>query len=325
MSSPSLSAYELAPEHIDSDIDPNDIIPHQLQFLVPAEDLTDEQLKEHARCVDEGVRVASIVETIRTSTVDIVREYDNFSEHNPDDAIRPTAEEAISRLLEDAQRQTRGINIAAGSIHVNESNRTASVSLDDPTWTIYQEISVDPLLDEVITRQQILRSSQERDANKLPFVDKVNAVLYHEDAYNALRSKARYSASISLFVDLADDSLALVNGMDESIQELKEVQREMVNLTKKIARIGEKYKKRQREILRHRAKLCNYRATEEEVKVLINEVYLKFFRVDHRDSIPLKRPSKPRRHTAAHRAAIDAALEEYYHRREEPLVASSST
>ena len=65
--------------------------------------------------------------------------------------------------------------------------------------------------------------------------------------------------------------------MDESIEKLKEVQKELTNLTKKIARVGGKYEKRQREISRHRAKLCEYEATEKEVKVLINEVYLKFF------------------------------------------------
>ena len=64
MSSPSLSSYKLAPEYINSDIDPNDIVPRALCFLVPAEDLTDKQLEEHARRIDEGVRVASIVETI---------------------------------------------------------------------------------------------------------------------------------------------------------------------------------------------------------------------------------------------------------------------
>ena len=41
MSSPSLSNYELAPEYIDSDIDPNDIVPRTLHFLVPADDLND--------------------------------------------------------------------------------------------------------------------------------------------------------------------------------------------------------------------------------------------------------------------------------------------
>ena len=223
----------------------------------------------------------------------MVAEYDDISEHNSDEAVHSTAKEAIHRLLEDAQRHTRGINVAAGPVTIDESNGTASVDLDDPAWTTYQEIPVDPLLDEVITRRQILRSLQERDANKLPFVTKVNTVLYHSDAYNTLRSKARYPTSVALFVDLADDSLALVNGIDESIQELKEVQRELTNLTTKIARIGGKYEKRQREISRHRAKLCEYRAMEEEVKVLINEVYLKFFRVDHGDTVPLKRASKP--------------------------------
>ena len=96
-----------------------------------------------------------------------------------------------------------------------------------------------------------------------------------------------------LFVDLADDSLALVNSMDESIQKLKEVQRELTNLTKKIARVERKYEKRQREIARHRAKLCEYGATEEEVKTLVNEVYLKFFRVESGDTVPLKCTSKP--------------------------------
>ena len=277
MFSPSLSFYELAPEYLDSDIDPNDIIPRALRFLVPAEDLTDEQLEEHTRHVDEGVRVASIVETIRTSTIDRVREYDDHSEHNPDDALRPTAEEAISRLLEDAQRQTRRINVAAGPINVDKSTETASVELGDPAWTTYQEIPVDPLLDEVITRRQILRSPEQQEADKLPFVNKVNAVLYHSEAYDALRSKARYPTSVALFVDLADDSLALVNGMDDSIEELKEVQREMANLARKVARVGGKIEKQQREISRHHAKLCEYGATEEEVKVLINKVYLKFF------------------------------------------------
>ena len=113
--------------------------------------------------------------------------------------------------------------------------------------------------------------------------------------------------------------------MEESIQELKDVQREMANLMKKIARVRGKIEKRQREISRHRAKLCEYGATEEEVKVLINEVYLKFFRTDSGSAILLKRAKHPRRHTAAHQAAIDAALEAYYRREEEQPVASSST
>ena len=289
MSSPSLSAYELAPEHIDSDIDPNDTVPRALQFLVPANDLTDDQLEEHARRIDEGVRAASVVETIRISTVDMVREYDDHSEHNPDDAICPTAEEALSRLLEDTQRQTRGINVAAGPINVDESTGTASVELGDPAWTTYQEIPVDPLLDEVITRRQIFRSPEQQEADKLPFVNKVNAVLYHSEAYNTLRAQVRYPTSVALFVDLADDSLALVNGMDDSIQELKEVQRELANLTRKVARVGGKIEKRQREISRHRAKLCEYGKTEEEVKVLIDKTYLEFFRTDSGSAIPLKR------------------------------------
>ena len=92
--------------------------------------------------------------------------------------------------------------------------------------------------------------------------------------------------------------------MDDSIQELKEVQRE---------------------ISRHRVKLCEYGATEEEVKVLINEVYLKFFRTDGGSAIPLKHAKLPRRHTKAHWTAVDVALEAYYRREEEQPVASSST
>ena len=128
-----------------------------------------------------------------------------------------------------------------------------------------------------------------------------------------------------LFVDLADDSLTLMNGMDDSIQELKEVQREMANLTRKVARVGGKIEKRQREISRHRAKLCEYGATEEAVKELVNEVYLKSFRTSSGSAIPLKHAKLPQRHTAAHRAAVDANLESYYRRQEEALVASSST
>ena len=325
MSSPSLSAYKLAPEHIDNDIDPNDIVPRELRFLVPAEDLNDEQLEEHARSVDKGVRMASVVETIRTGAVDMVKEYDDFSEHNSSDAVRLTAEEALSRLVEDAQRQTRGINVAAGPINVEEDTGTASVELADPAWTTYQELPVDPLLDEVITRRQILRSPEQQEVDKLPFVSKVNAVLYHSDAYNALRSKARYPTSVALFVDLADNSLALVNSMDDSIEELQEVQRELANLSKKVAQVGGKIEKRQREVSRHRAKLCEYGAMEEEVKVLINEVYLKFFRTDSGRAIPNKAAKLPRRHTKAHCVAVDALLESYYHREEEEPVASSLT
>ena len=113
--------------------------------------------------------------------------------------------------------------------------------------------------------------------------------------------------------------------MDELIDELKEIQRELTNLTRKIARVGGKYEKRQREISRHRNKLCEYGATEEEVKVLVNEVYLKFFRAVDGRSEPLKHTNKPRCHTAAHKVTVDATLEAYYHRQEEPLVASSST
>ena len=62
--------------------------------------------------------------------------------------------------------------------------------------------------------------------------------------------------------------------MDKTMQELREVQRELTNLTKRLAQVGGKYEKRQREIRRHCAKLCEYRATEDEVKEVINEVYL---------------------------------------------------
>ena len=64
MSSPSLSIYELAPEHIDSEVDPNNIVPQTLRFLVPEDNATDEQLEEHAQRIDEGVRVGHIVQTI---------------------------------------------------------------------------------------------------------------------------------------------------------------------------------------------------------------------------------------------------------------------
>ena len=112
--------------------------------------------------------------------------------------------------------------------------------------------------------------------------------------------------------------------MDDSIQELKEVQREMANLTKKIARVGGKIEKRQREISRHRAKLCEYGATEDAVKELVNEVYLKSFRTNSGSAIPLKCAKLPQRHTAAHRAAVDATLASYYQQDEEEAPVASS-
>ena len=41
--------------------------------------------------------------------------------------------------------------------------------------------------------------------------------------------------------------------------------------------------------------------------------------------MPKEHTNKPRQHTAAHRAATDAALEAYYRWQEEQPVASSST
>ena len=277
MSSPSLSAYKLTPEIIDKNTDPNDIVLCALRFLVPDSNLTDEQLEECSQHIDKGVRAGHIVQTIQGSIVNMVREYNDISEHDPNAAIHPTAKEAIYRILKDAQCHMRGINVAAGPISTNEADGSASVDLADPAWTTYQKIPVDPLLDKVITHRQLLCSPQEHEADKLPFVAKINAVLYNSDAYNILRSKTRYLASVALFVDLADDSLALIARMDKTMQKLREVQRELTNLMKKIARVGGKYEKRQREIRRHRAKLCEYGATEDEMKEMVNEVYLRFF------------------------------------------------
>ena len=135
-----------------------------------------------------------------------------------------------------------------------------------------------------------------------------------------------FTTSVTLFIDLADDSLVLVAEMDETMQELREVQRELANLTKRLTQVGGKYEKQQREIRRHRAKLCEYGAMEDEVKEVINEVYMRFFQVVDRDTMPKEHSNKPQRHTAAHRAATDAALEAYYRRQEEEQpVASSST
>ena len=61
----------------------------------------------------------------------MVREYDDTSEHNPDDAVLPTAEEAIYRVFEDAQRHIREINVAASSVDADESNRSTSVTFAD--------------------------------------------------------------------------------------------------------------------------------------------------------------------------------------------------
>ena len=131
MFSPSLSAYELALEHIDSDIDSNNIILRTLRFLVPDDNLFNKQLEEHVRRIDEGVRVAHIVQTICDSATNLITEYDDLSEYNPNDTVRFTAEEAISRILKDAQRRMRGINVAASPVATNERDRSASVTITD--------------------------------------------------------------------------------------------------------------------------------------------------------------------------------------------------